>query len=284
MKFKKTLELFIILTILILIARVTDNLAAHNIDSKLEKENNKIIGADSFYYNINSTKSILLLHGFASNPYSLIELGNFLSSRGYNVYAPLLSGHGTSAFDLEKYSWKDWQDESEKAYLFLEENSEEVYIVGVSMGGNLALNIAKKHNPKKIIIINTPYELKTKFVDFIPIISLVQKYHIKSFFSDQEDSEVLKNIKIYPVISMKSISDILELIKYTRTNLNQVIEPILIIQSDKDTLVDPVSSYMFYKEINSKQKKLLILKDSTHIKFSEEDKDILKKGLEKELG
>ena len=144
MKVKSYIELIAIILILVVIARITDNLAAKNIDSKLERENNEIIGANSFYYDIGSNKSVLLLHGFAANPYSLIELGNFLSSQGYNVYAPLLPGHGTSAFDLEKYSWEDWQRESENAYLFLENNSEEVYIIGFSMGGDLALNLAKK--------------------------------------------------------------------------------------------------------------------------------------------
>ncbi len=283
MKLKRASELGLIIIILILLARITDNLAAKNIDSKLERENSKIIGADSFYYNIGSNKSILLLHGFAANPYSLIELGNFLSSQGYNVYAPLLPGHGTSAFDMEKYSWEDWQRESENAYLFLENNSEEVYVIGFSMGGDLALNLAKKHDIKKIIIINTPYELKTKFAQFVPLISLVQEYHIKSLFTDEKDIKIIEELKIYKVIPMKSIADILSLISDTKINLDKVNEPILIMQSAKDTLVEPTSSYFIYQDVNSKQKRLIVLKDSTHVKFSDEDKIIIKEELLREL-
>ena len=99
MKLKRVSELAVIFLVLIILARVSDNLAAKNIDNKLERENGKIIGADAFYYDINSSKSVLLLHGFGANPYSLRELGELLSNNGYNVYAPLLPGHGTSAFE-----------------------------------------------------------------------------------------------------------------------------------------------------------------------------------------
>jgi len=39
-------------------------------------------------------KAVLLLHGFTGSTKDVKKLGEFLSQRGYNVHAPMYSGHG----------------------------------------------------------------------------------------------------------------------------------------------------------------------------------------------
>src|SRR3989344_5852177 len=272
MKYKKIIDLILVLIVLILLARIASLLAAESTDSKLERDKGIIKGAEPISIYKNSTKSVLLLHGFAANTYSMKELADFFSENDYNVYAPLLPGHGTSAFDMEKYSWRDWQNKSEESYLMLRNTSKDVYVVGVSMGADLGLNLAKKYDINGLIIINAPYNLKTNIIYAAPVVYFTQKYFIKNIFLADDDMTLSEEYRIYSIIPVKSVYDILDLIHYTDTDLDKVNETILIIRSDKDSLVDPSSADIIYSLIKSNDKKLIRLENSTHIYFTDQDK------------
>ncbi|MAG47470.1 hypothetical protein CL617_02595 [archaeon] len=281
---KKIIELVIIFAILLVSARVANEFAAQSVDDSLERnEDGVIIGAETFYIDNNSTKSVLLLHGFGANPFSFQEMSTFFSDLGYNVYSPRLPGHGTSGFDLEKYSWKDWEAESERAYLSLRENSEEVYVLGYSMGGDLALNLAKKYDIDKLVTMNAPYHLLTKLKYAIPIAYISQSYTIDILFKGTDREKKSKKYKIYPVLPIKSFSDLLELVTNTKIDLESIEEDILIIQSKQDTLVDPESANTIYRRVSSKNKRLVFLEYSDHIEIEEYDKEVTSQALKEHL-
>ncbi|NLK52151.1 MAG: alpha/beta fold hydrolase [Syntrophomonadaceae bacterium] len=85
----------------------------------------------------------LLIHGFTGSPPELLPLGEYLVDQGCTVLAPLLAGHGTSAEDLARTRWTDWL---KSAMIGLDrlraEPVKQVYLIGLSMGGLLALLLA----------------------------------------------------------------------------------------------------------------------------------------------
>jgi len=104
-------------------------------------------GASPFYYK-RGKKSVLLLHGFSSTPQELKELGKYLANEGITIYAPLLPGHGTKPEDMLTVSWQDWINCAEDGIKKLEENSDEIYVIGSSMGANIAFIISQKKRLK----------------------------------------------------------------------------------------------------------------------------------------
>ncbi|MEK6835806.1 MAG: alpha/beta fold hydrolase [Nanoarchaeota archaeon] len=274
MKFKKIIITILILILLIIIARYLNTYVAKFLDLKHERENGVIIGAEPYYIE-QGKEAVLVLHGFGASPYSIREINNFLATKGYTVYAPLLPGHGTSVFDLEKVTYLDWQNYAEQAYLQLKENHTKVYIVGTSLGGLLALDLGSKYDVDAIVLINTPIESKSGIIDILPLIYLVERYHIRGFIG-LEELPIASQLRLYNSVPIKTVGQLVSYINIVKDDLNNINEPILVIQSINDDVVEPESAVIILDNVNSENKNILWLRSSTHINIVREDKELLK--------
>ena len=102
---------------------------------------------------------VLLLHGYTSTPYEFYDLSRYLANKGVSVYAPTIAGHGTSPKDLANTSIEEWKKSVEEGYKFLKQKSKKVYVVGSSLGGNLALHLAHKFNAS-VVSMGTPIHVR----------------------------------------------------------------------------------------------------------------------------
>ena len=57
--------------------------------------------------------------------------------------APRLPGHGTTWQELSRTRWEDWYAEADRAFEELRGHSSAIYVMGLSMGGCLALRMAE---------------------------------------------------------------------------------------------------------------------------------------------
>ena len=94
-----------------------------------------------------------MIHGFGATPFDLKPLAIALNKEGIAVYAPLLPGHGTSVRDFERSGKKDWIAASDEAFDELSRKYRKVYVVGFSMGGDIALDIAAKKKPAGVVLL-----------------------------------------------------------------------------------------------------------------------------------
>ena len=98
-----------------------------------------IPGAEPFFYPSGEV-GCLLIHGLTGTPFEMRELGEYLSAQGYTVSGPRLAGHGTTDWrDLANTKWQDWYQTVVDAYSDLAARCRQVYLVGLSAGGALAL-------------------------------------------------------------------------------------------------------------------------------------------------
>ena len=88
---------------------------------------------------------VLVLHGFTGNPQSMRGLAESLAAAGFAVELPLLPGHGTSVDDMLPTRWDDWSSTAEKVYRDLASRKRRVVVVGLSMGGTLAIWLTTRH-------------------------------------------------------------------------------------------------------------------------------------------
>ena len=100
--------------------------------------------SEPFFIRKKGNKVVLLVHGFTSSPGEFRRLGNFLARKNLSVYAPLLPGHGTSPERLSLIKYFEWVEFLEMEIKMLEKYYSEIYLVGNSFGGNLALILAEK--------------------------------------------------------------------------------------------------------------------------------------------
>jgi carboxylesterase len=87
---------------------------------------------------------VVCVHGLTGTPYEVRYLGEQLARAGFAVSAPLLPGHGTSVDELSRARWTDWSDCVERAFDAMRATHERVAVVGQSLGGLLALELASR--------------------------------------------------------------------------------------------------------------------------------------------
>ncbi|MFP5353778.1 MAG: alpha/beta hydrolase [Gemmatimonadota bacterium] len=102
-------------------------------------------------------RAALLLHGFGDTPQALRRQARALHERGWKVRAPLLPGHGRT---LEAFRASDavaWTEAVRAEYLALATRHREVALVGLSMGGALAVRLAAEERPPSSLVLLAPF-------------------------------------------------------------------------------------------------------------------------------
>lgn len=99
---------------------------------------------------------VLVLHGFTGNPQSMRPIAEALAGAGFTVELPLLPGHGTAVEDMIPTRFADWSAAAEDAYRSLAERSDATAVVGLSMGGTLALWLAERHPEIRALVLVNP--------------------------------------------------------------------------------------------------------------------------------
>jgi carboxylesterase len=203
-------------------------------------------------------KGVLLIHGWTSTPYEVRRLGKYLNEKGFTVCGPLLRGHGTRPEDLENIKWQEWLADLVREVDELKKECQEVYVIGTSIGANLALFLAiEKPEIKKLVLLATPYKIKfEKILELWGKTSLpFKKYNNKYYPPTFGSRSTITRLISYQKYSVQSALETLELVRASRENLSRVTQPCLLIQSRQDHVVSYGSLEKIYAGLGSKIKK-----------------------------
>src|SRR5215831_3226916 len=131
-------------------------------------------GAEPFFHSGASTAA-LLCHGFTGNPSSLRPWAEYLAAAGLTVSLPRLPGHGTTWQEMGRTRWEDWYAEVDRAFDELRAATDEIFVMGLSMGGCLALRLAELRGQaiSGLVLVNPSVTAETKLFLLAPILKLV---------------------------------------------------------------------------------------------------------------
>jgi carboxylesterase len=101
-----------------------------------------VIGGEGFVLDRAGAPAVLLLHGGGDTPQTLRYLGDELYAHGFHVSAPLLPGHGRSLRDFGRITADALTNAARAGYVDLRATHDWVAVIGLSMGGALAVQIA----------------------------------------------------------------------------------------------------------------------------------------------
>lgn len=217
-------------------------------------------------------KAVLLIHGWTSVSYEVRRLGKYLNENGYTVCAPMMRGHGTVPKDLEDIKWTDWLRDVTEAYLELKKDHEKVYVMGTSMGANLAMFLAQKRNDVAgLVLMATPYKIKLEraSVFLAKFVCLFKKYNKKFYPPTFGVSTTITRLIAYQTYPIKSAIETFELVKHSRKNLAKICQPCFLLQSANDHIVSKRSMEEIYERISSKIKKKKYIKRAYHTFISD---------------
>ena len=225
-----------------------------------------IKGADELVYEGNEV-GVLVSHGFTGTTQSVRPLVEQYARAGYTVCAPRLEGHGQTPEDMEKTSYHDWLASVEKASEWLLERCDAIFLVGLSMGGTLVLDLAERYeNIKGTVLINAAID--------IPAMKHIDQEHR---FIEAVGSDIKKEVEelAYDRTPVKSVEQLLLLMQRVRGKLSGVRSPILLFVSDEDHVVPPNNSEVIFQSVFSERKEIVHLENSYHVATLDHDQDLI---------
>lgn len=231
-------------------------------DHYLEAETKpRAIGAPYLLYRPDARTGVLLVHGLMAAPEEVREWAEALFEQGYNVYAPRMAGHGTSAVDLDRRCAGEWLDSVRRGQEILQGCCEQVVAAGFSTGGAVVLRsvIDQPQAFAAVISISAPLRFKKFSAHFARPLNLWnQALHglgierlRKPFVTNHADNPHINYLRC-PV---RSIAQIQRLMGEVRRGLPSIQIPALIIHADRDPKVDVRGARQLYRQIGSPDKR-----------------------------
>lgn len=227
--------------------------------------------AEPFYFPGNRV-GCLLIHGFTGAPKEMRWMGEYLRDRGYTVLGVRLAGHATQLGDMMRMHWQDWLASVEDGYCLLNGCVDQVFIIGLSMGGILSLLFASLHPVSGVVAMSTPYAFPDDpRMPFLNILSVFMP-KVKKGPSDWKNPDAAKDHVDYPYNPTRGFIQLLDLTSEMRKALPLVQSPALIIHSKQDGSVPAHNAEQILAALGSPNKELFWVENSGHVITREPDR------------
>jgi carboxylesterase len=221
----------------------------------------------------NGQVGALVLHGFGGSPRSLQELAGKLVEAGYSVALPLLTGHGCTPEAMERSAWTDWTADVEEAFSWLRLRTARIFVIGLSMGGTLALWTAERHSDLAGLVtvnalIRHPQEVAMRLLGLIGF-----PRWVKPVANDLKCPGVDEGA--YDRLPSRSTRQLALLLAEVRRDLTRVNCPSLVFSSVVDHVVPPANQRELFGAIGSADKEYVELPNGYHVATMDYEKELV---------
>lgn len=232
-------------------------------------------GAEPLYIEGNSS-GCLLLHGAGGGTaWDQKEFAQQLHEQtGMTIWLPSLTGFGTKPEDLIGVTLDDWLNDAYSGLDRLRTTSEQVFIVGHSAGGVLALLTAsEREEVKGLVTWSAPYGIKMKLLNLLPTIQKIPL--LRRAIPEMHDSTAPNWLKEQGWVGYEQIPTsiglvMLEGLKRLKAALNKVRCPALLIQGTEDENVTKDSAEKILEGLASERKEMILIQGAHHPMMNEE--------------
>jgi carboxylesterase len=226
-------------------------------------------GAEPFHAD-GGPVGVLLCHGFTGTPQSLRPWAEHLAAAGLTVALPRLPGHGTTVAEANMTHWEDWYAELDRNLTQLQETCDDVFVMGLSMGGTLAIRLAEQHGDaiSGLVLVNPSLLTKRPDRFLLPVL----RWAVPTWPGIGSDIKKPGSVELaYDKIPVKASYQLTRLWLTTRNDLDKVTQPVLIFRSTEDHVVEPDSCRMFLEKAGSTDVREVLLEDSYHVATLDND-------------
>lgn len=228
--------------------------------------------ADPFYHE-GSDVGVLISHGFSGSPRSVKPWGRNLAERGYTVSVPRLPGHGTSWQEMNKTRWEDWYGQVQREFEKLQERCSSVFIMGLSMGGSLALRLAEENDDVAgLAIVNPAVHSERPDRFLLPYI----RHVVPAFPGITNDiNKPGMDEGGYTRLPLQAAYSLTQLWDIVKRDIDQVTQPLLVMRSTEDHVVEASNSQWILDNVASDDLTFIELRNSFHVATLDYDAEII---------
>ncbi len=213
---------------------------------------------------------ILLVHGFTGSPVSLRPLAELLAARGFAIDLPRLPGHGTTWRDMLPTRYEHWRAHVEARVRAFAERAARVVVVGLSMGGTLALDVASGSGAQVagVVTINAQILDRTGIVvklgpyleKILPVVPAAMAGLTANDIAKPDVGE-----HAYGWVPSAAGNSLLRALPRVRGQLARMPCPVVVMYSRSDHSVSPENSRALLRLIQGPELTELVLERSYHV-------------------
>jgi carboxylesterase len=233
-----------------------------------------LAGAEPFSHTGSTEVGILLCHGFTGTPASMRPWAEHLAEAGFTVRCPLLPGHGTSWQEMNRTVWTQWYGRVRAEFEELLETCERVFVGGLSMGGTLALRLAEEFGDKVagLVLVNPSVTTLRRDAKLLPLLSkvLASVPGVGNDIAKPGETELA-----YTRTPVRAAASLSQLWKLVRQDLPKVNQPLLLLHSVVDHVVEPVNSAIILAGVSSTDVTEVLLENSFHVATQDNDAPLI---------
>jgi carboxylesterase len=228
-----------------------------------------VVGAESFVLERPGAPAVLILHGGGDTPQTVRYLAEELYGRGLHVVAPLLPAHGRTIRDFSRLTADALTDAAFEHYHTLRERHARAGIIGVSMGGALAVQVAAATPDLPALGLVAPYLAMRPRATWLARTSRVWGVLVPAFGSSEgfsiRDPEERKKSLAYGAFTAAALRALYITVRRASAALPLVTAPTLVIQSREDNRIDAQDAERAFARLGAREKRLEWTVGAAHI-------------------
>lgn len=210
-----------------------------------------------------SGPAVLCLHGLTGTPWEIREPAEALVERGFACLGPELPGHGSTPQALGSTPRAAWRDTVVESFDRLAETHPRVYVVGLSLGGVLALSLCQRRPVAGAVVLAAPIALSRGVQVAVRVLAPVLRSIPKT--SDIVDPEALARHPGYRRMPLGAVRELIHLQREVERDLSRVEAPLRLIYSLADRTVDYADAERIRSQVSAPDSRVVTLEKSGHV-------------------
>ena len=228
-----------------------------------------VIGGEGFVMERADAPAVLLLHGAGDTPQTLRYLATGLHTAGFHVVAPLLPGHGRQIVDFARVTADDLIAAARSQFAGLRAEREWVGLIGVSMGGALAVLLSADSWDVPALGLVAPYLSMPERIRRAARLSWLWGALFPAVKS-AEGLSVLDPVErerslAYGVFTAAGLRALATIVRRARAALPNVQSPTLMLQSRQDNRITVASAEEAFASLGAREKRLEWITGAAHV-------------------
>ena len=150
----------------------------------------------------------------------------------------------------------------------VDQGYEDIAVAGLSLGGVFALKLSLNRPVKGIVTMCAPAEGKTQGAIYEGFLEYARNFkNMKAKDQATIDKEMED---FHPTETLKELS---ETLNNVRNEIDEVLDPILVVQAENDEMINPQSANYIYENVDSDEKDIKWYANSGHVITIDKEKE-----------
>ena len=248
-------------------------------------------GGGGFTHAGSRDRAVLILHGFGDTPQTLRYLGDHLHGLGFTVHAPLLPGHGRTLAEFGGSAADAWLEAAAHEFDAMRDRFGFVGLVGVSMGGALAVILASRaatvtaaasrqvgqeaavraagrDGPDALVLLAPYLSMRARARRLATLHRVVSPFAVylpsREEGSIRDPSERALN-RGFGIVTPRLLRELQRVVAWAEAALPRVAQPTLVIQSRDDNRIEVAAAERAFASLGAREKRLVWIEGSGHV-------------------